>query len=256
MAGLASAAILALIALYLKQPLILPRRLIGRTLVEAFTGVFAWMGSATLVLCWLPVGQSLLLLYTMPIWATLLAWPINGTRPTLRHVFSVVLGVAGVSLLIGGQDGAPSSGQILGWALSIGSAVLFALGTVLNQTQTGAPFVAKTAWLIGLGCLPLTLLGLVFERPDFAALSPSGLGIMAYMAVVAMGLCYLTWFSALRNLPASTAAAGLLAVPALGVLMAAGLLGEPLGLREVLAVILTLSGVALALRAPEHHAKP
>jgi drug/metabolite transporter (DMT)-like permease len=39
-----------------------------------------------------------------------------------------------------------------------------------------------------------------------------------------------------------------LLTPVIGVVSAAALLGEPFGLRQVLALALTLSGVALALR--------
>lgn len=249
-AGLVGAATLALIALRLGDSLVLPRRLIGRTLADGFTNVFAWMGFSTLALLWLPVGQILLLVYTMPIWVTLLAWPVHGIRPTGRNVFSIALGIVGVSLLFGGQDGDLEWTQLLGCALSLGAAILFALGTVVNRAPTEMSLVSRTTWQVGLGCLPLTILGLLFERPDFSALSPSGFGILVYMAIVAMALCYLTWFSALRGLQASTASAGLLSVPVLGVLFAALLLGEPLGPREIVAMILTLSGVAIALHSP------
>lgn len=250
LAGLAGAAALALVARGLGESLVLPRRLIGRTLADGFINVFAWMGFSTLALLWLPVGQSLLLLYTMPIWATVLAWPIHGTRPSGRNVLSLALGLAGVSLLFGNRDGEFYRTQLLGCALSLGAAMLFALGTVLKRKPTEMPLLARTAWQVGLGCLPLTLLGLLFERPHFSALSPAGFGILVYMAIVAMALCYVTWFTALRHLPASTASAGLLLVPVLGVLIAAVLLDEPLGPREIMAMILTLGGVAIAVGAP------
>jgi drug/metabolite transporter (DMT)-like permease len=43
---------------------------------------------------------------------------------------------------------------------------------------------------------------------------------------------------------------GTLVVPVMGVIGAAVVLGEPLGLREVIAMALTLGGVTLALRKP------
>jgi drug/metabolite transporter (DMT)-like permease len=78
-----------------------------------------------------------------------------------------------------------------------------------------------------------------FERAQIAI-------IAVFMALGPMGVCYLT---TLRRLPATTAAIGALAVPIIGVTTAAILLGEPLGIREVLAMVLTLAGVALALQA-------
>jgi drug/metabolite transporter (DMT)-like permease len=66
------------------------------------------------------------------------------------------------------------------------------------------------------------------------------------MAVVAMGVCYLSWFAALRRLPPALASIGTLLVPLVGVVTAALTLGEPLKAREPLA--LTLRGVSLALQ--------
>src|ERR1700694_1004388 len=48
-------------------------------------------------------------------------------------------------------------------------------------------------------CLPMVALGLVFERPVFSAMTPVGLVMFAYTAVIGMGVCYLTWFATLRR---------------------------------------------------------
>jgi len=71
---------------------------------------------------------------------------------------------------------------------------------------------------------------------------------LTYMATFAMGICYLTWFAALRRLSPAVASTGMLLVPLTGTLSASLALGEPLGAREVLAMALTLGGVVLALK--------
>nr|WP_247783195.1 hypothetical protein [Bradyrhizobium sp. 170] len=45
-----------------------------------------------------------------------------------------------------------------------------------------------------------------------------------------------------------TTSTGMLLVPLIGVISAALILGEPLGMREVVAMVLTLGGVTLALQ--------
>ncbi len=97
----------------------------------------------------------------------------------------------------------------------------------------------------------MVILGSLFERPNFGAITASGWTVLIFMAFGPMGVCYLTWFAALRQLPAATAAVGTLTVPIIGVFTAALLLGEPLGMREALAMVLTLAGVALALQKPK-----
>ncbi|MBN8907339.1 MAG: EamA family transporter, partial [Rhodospirillales bacterium] len=63
-----------------------------------------------------------------------------------------------------------------------------------------------------------------------------------------MTVSYLAWFRALRLVPASTAATTVLLSPLIGVAGSALLLGETLGPRQVLGLVLTLTGVGLAAR--------
>jgi drug/metabolite transporter (DMT)-like permease len=137
---------------------------------------------------------------------------------------------------------------LLGIGFALGAAVLFALGAVLNRKVIPLPPIGLTAWQVGLGCLPMMAIGLAVERPDVAALGNAGFWAMAYMVVFPMSVCYLTWFSALRRLPPAAASTTMLLVPLTGILSAALLLGEPIGVREALAMALTLGGVLLALR--------
>jgi drug/metabolite transporter (DMT)-like permease len=88
----------------------------------------------------------------------------------------------------------------------------------------------------------------VFEKPVITAISLTGFTALAYMTIVSMGICYLTWFETLRRLPAPTASTGMLLVPVIGVTAASLMLGEPLGVREWIAMALTLGGVTLALQ--------
>ncbi|HEV2674417.1 MAG TPA: DMT family transporter [Aliidongia sp.] len=248
LAGVLSATALAVVAHQRGESLKVPGVAVPRLLFAAFTNVFAWMGFSSLCMKWVPVGEGALLVYTMPIWTTLFAWPFLGMRPTARGFAALLLGLAGVMVLLGGQEFAIDAGKLYGVAFALGAAVLFALGAVLNRTPLPVTPIALTAWQVGLGCLPMVLLGLAFEHPDLGALTPAALGTFVYMTIFPMGVCYLTWFAALRRLPPAAASTAMLLVPIVGVISAAIMLGEPLGLREVSAMILTLSGVVLALR--------
>ena len=116
-----------------------------------------------------------------------------------------------------------------------------------NKTLPMPPLVVA-AWQVGLGCFVMLVLGVAFERPNYSAITPQGVACFAYMTLVPMGLCYLTWFETLRRLPPSSASTGMLLVPLIGVISAALFLGEPLGIREVVAMVLVLGGVTLALQ--------
>jgi drug/metabolite transporter (DMT)-like permease len=246
--GVAAATVLAWVAAVLGESLKIPRRTIVPLLFAAFTNVFAWMGFSTMAMKYLAVSEGTLLVYTMPIWATLFAWPILGKRPTPRDVVALVLGLSGLCVLLSAYGVALGPDKFVGIALALASAILFALGGVMTKSPLPIAPTALVAWQVGLGCFPMIVLGLLFEHPNFGAITTSGLIELIYTVLGPMGICYLSWFAALRRLPAATAAIGTLSVPIIGVIAAAVMLGEPIGVREALAMALTLAGVALALQ--------
>ncbi|MBS7812796.1 DMT family transporter [Roseococcus pinisoli] len=247
-AGVAAALILAALAWRAGETLLVPREAWPRLLFASFTNVVAWMGFGTLCMVWLRVSEGALLIYSMTLWATLLAWPILGIRPAARQIWALVLGFSGIAVLLGGQGFALGPERLPGVAFALAAAVLFALGTVLNRKPLPISPLASAAWQVGLGCLPMLVLGFLFEAPRWGALSANGWAVLAYMTLVPMGLCYVTWFETLRRLPPAVASMGTLLVPLIGVISASLVLGEPLGWREGVAMVLVLGGVTLALR--------
>ncbi len=248
LAGVVSALILFSIAKARGQPLEVPREAMPRLLFASFTNVFAWMGFGTVAMKFVPVGEGALIVYTMPIWAMLLAWPLAGMRPRFSDIAAIVLGFGGLAVLLGGNGFSFDGGRIIGIVLLFAAAILFAIGNILNRTALPMPPLVVVAWQVGLGCLAMLILGVAFEEPNFGALTAGGLACLVYMTLVPMGVCYLTWFETLRRLPPSSASTGMLLVPLIGVISAALILGEPLGLREVVAMALVLGGVTLALQ--------
>lgn len=247
-AGMVAGLVLAAIAVSRGDSLRVPRPLVGRLLALSMTNVFAWMGFSTLSMQWLDAGQAAMLVYTMPIWATLLAWPLTGQRPGRRTVLGLLLSMAGLWALLGTHPGPLGDGALIGVALALAAALLFAWGTVALKPLAELAPLSSLAWQLCLGCLPMVLYGVCQEQPRLAQVDGAGWALMAYMTVVPMGLCYLSWFAALRRVPPAMASVVTLLTPVIGVLAAAATLGEPLGLRELSALALTLSGVALVLR--------
>ena len=109
--------------------------------------------------------------------------------------------------------------------------------------------VTGVMWQIAFGAIPALVLAAGFEHPVLARLTPLAWLAFAYIAILPMTVGYLTWFRALRLLPASIAATGVLISPLVGVLGSALLLGDPLGARQIAALAVTLTGVGLAARS-------
>jgi len=248
LAGTCAAFILAALAVSCGQSLRVPRKVLPKLLLSSFTNVFAWMGLGTVAMKFISVAEGALIIYTMPIWAMLLAWPLRHLRPGRRDIAGLFLGMMGVALLLGANGLAIDTNEFVGIILSLSCAILFALGNVL--TKTPLPPIAAVAWQVGIGCSVMLLLGILVERPNYTAITPTGVACFTYMTLVPMGLCYVTWFETLKHLPTTAASTGMLLVPAIAIAAANITLGEAFGVREVAAIALTLGGVALALQRP------
>jgi drug/metabolite transporter (DMT)-like permease len=248
--GIVGALTLAAYALLRGQSLRLPADQRRRVLISAFLNVTVWMTVMGLALLWLPAGEAAVIAYTMPVWTAILAWPLLGERLTATRVLALVMAFAGIAALMGGSGFAASLIKLPGILLALCGAIGFALGTIfLKRFPIALPGATSAAWQIGIGCLPVVIIGLAFEQPSFSALSGAGWACLAYMTFVQFCVAYVCWFAALERLPASVAAIGTMAVPVIGVVVSAIALHEPLGLGQIAALVLTLAGVALATRS-------
>ncbi|MFC3029014.1 MULTISPECIES: DMT family transporter [Roseomonadaceae] len=231
------------------ERLAVPRALWPRLVAASLLNVTAWMGMATFSLLWLAAGEATIVCYTMPVWTSLLAWLVLGEPPSRRRLAALALGFCGLVVLVVGPGLDVGLAKLPGVAAALAGAVLFSLGTVVTKRWPLAlPPTTSVAWQLLVGCTPLLAGALIFETPDFSGLSGWDWAVMVYGGVGPLGLCYLAWFAALRRLPAAAASSGTLLTPVIGVASAALLLGEPLGLREVAALSLTIGGVILAVR--------
>lgn len=248
-AGLIGFLLLGCVALARGESLAVPRRLWLRLLIVSALNVTAWMGLASFSLLWLSAAEATIVCYTMPVWASLMAWAVLGERPGAARIAGLGLALSGLALLVLGRGVAVGLEKAPGVAFGLGSAVLFSLGTVVTKRwPLGLPPTSAAVWQVGLGILPLGVLAMLFDEAHFAAVTARDWALLAYGGAFALGLCYLTWFAALRRLPASLASLGTLLTPMVGVASAAFFLGEAFGWREAAALGLTLSGVGLALR--------
>ena len=236
------------VAMARRENLLPPRAQWGRLFLFAMLNYGVFIVFSTEAQVFLPASEAIVITYTLPIWASLLAWPMLGERPSWRQCLALVFAIGGVALLVGVGSAETRGGQLPGVAMGLGGAVLFGLGTVLAKQQPLAlPPATSVAWQVGFGTAVL-LLPAVFETADWSRVTPAGWACVTYVATIPMTVAYLAWFRALRLVPASMAATTVLVSPMVGVLGGILVLGETLGVRQMVALALTLTGVALAAR--------
>ena len=248
--GVIGAALLALFAVLRGQSLQVPRQIWPRLVLAGLLNVTAWMVLMGLALLWLPASEAALVAYTMPVWASILAWPVLGERPTVLRTLALVMAFAGLAAIMGGNGFDASMTKLPGILMVLAGSMCFALGTVLaKRLPIRLPPLSAAAWQIGIGCLPILIVGLAIETAHAERITRLGWALLFYSTVIQFCVAYVAWFAALARLPASVAAIGTMAVPVIGVVASSLALGEPLGPGQIAALVFTLAGVALATRS-------
>ena len=226
-----------------------PRDQWGRLVVFAMLNYGLFIILTTLSLVWLKASEAVTITYTLPVWATLLAWPMLGERLTWKKVLALVLALAGVALLVKADTAAATWEKLPAAGEALVAAMLFGLGTVVaKKWPLRLPPSAAVAWQAGLGTTPVAMLALL-ESPNWARMTDWGWGAVAYISILPMTVSYLAWFRALRMVPASVAATTVLVSPVVGVIGSAMLLGETFTTSQIAGLVMTLFGVALAARS-------
>lgn len=197
-----------------------------------------------------PTSRAAILTFTMPVWATLMAWPVLGERFDRPRLIGLGLGVAGLLCL-----GLPlvRAGQFSpGLALALLASLSWALGTIITKRwPVAAPTLSIAAWQLLIGGAAAGIGMLVFEGiPVPKTLSPPVAAALTFHILGAQALAYFLWFTVIARLPAGIASLGTLIVPAVGALGSVLLLGERPAASDWVGLVLVIAASGSILVSP------
>lgn len=192
--------------------------LLGLLQTTGFFGLSMWALNAG------AAGRTAVLVYTMPFWVLLFAWPLLGERPSRWQWIAGLFALTGLVLII--QPWAE-----MGTRISIVLAILAGLSWGLGVIQAkkmrmkNREVLQVTAWQMALGSLPFILIAsLTSAHPihwtsDFIV-------ALAYNIIPGNVIAWLLWMYVVGKLPAGVAGMGLLGAPLVGLLSSWIQLGE------------------------------
>ena len=215
-------------------------------LLAALFNVTLWHVLTGLGVSLMPAGRAGIIAYTMPAWATLLGAALLGERLTRARLAGLALGMLAIGVLI-----LPNVASILaaptGALAMVLAALSWAAGSiVMKRRRWSGSMLALTGWQICLGGLPIALGAVILGPPlDLGRVDGKGLAAIAFVSVFGMLIGQWIWFVVLNRLPVAVASIGTLAIPIVGLLSSALLLGEPIGPSELAALGLVVSALLL-----------
>jgi len=190
-----------------------------------------------------------ILVYSMPIWATLMARAVLGERITGARAIAFGLCVAGLAVLIWPLAVTGIPGGI--W-LALGAAVGWAAGTIyLKWAQIREEPMAVTFWQLIVGFVVIAVCQPLAEGPlHLWPIRATTFGALLFAGFIGSGIAYFLWFEVVRRLSAMTASLGVLASPAVGVVSSVIMLGERPTPSDMVGFALILAASACVLLAP------
>ena len=215
----------------------------NRVLWLAVFNIAGWNALVIIGVSLLPSGRAALLGYTMPLWSVMLSIWFLGERLTVRSVFGLLLGLAGIVVLMGGSLEGMMQAPV-GVACMILGAWSWAIGVVLfKRLPVAMPTSSLTGWTMLVGSLPLLVMAIPLETSRLVMPSFWPIFGMLYNTFVAFMFCYWAWNRIVLMVPVSVSSLSSLSTPLIGVLGGVVFLGEPLGWQEITAALLILAAV-------------
>lgn len=194
-----------------------------------------------------PVGRSIVLGYTTPLWVVPGAALFLNEPMTRARLAGTMLGLLGLVAMFNPLAFDWSDrGALLGSALILVAALCWAANILYVRAHkwVSTPF-QLTFWQTLLASCVLSILALLFDGAPQIAWSPSLAGAFLYAGLLGTALAYWAMAMVNRSLPAATTSIGILATPVVGVLASTLALGETIDVSLVTAMVLILSGIVV-----------
>lgn len=239
--------LLLLIARLRGIPLYVPPQERKPLAMAGLTYLVIWNVASAYAATLLPSGQAAMLGFTMPIWASLVAWIFLREKPTPRIFASLLLAICGVALLAFAARNAFSSAP-LGFVVGLSAGLGWAIGTtILKHAQVTVPPLVSTAWQLIIAGVPLALVSILVGSRGFFMPSWTSIAVIGYITIVSMALGNVAWFHILDVLPTTVSGLAIVMVPIVAMLTGALLRNEPLGAIQIAAILCCAMAMGLVL---------
>jgi drug/metabolite transporter (DMT)-like permease len=219
-------------------------------------GAYAFMGffSGTLpyaLISWgeqtISSGLAALLQATMPIFTVIMAhFFASDERMTLKGVLGVIVGFAGVSILILPELRGGVQANVLGQLAVVVSSVSYAGAAIFARGHLrGQPPLVSTMGQMTMGAVFTLPVALVVDRPS--GLSPSLPAMSSWLSLTLLGtvVAYVIYYSLIERTSATFVSTVTYIIPVFGLILGALVLGEELNGLLLGSLALILLGVLL-----------
>ena len=226
-------------------------------IVTGFLLLFVGNGGVSWAEQTVPSGVTALLVATVSLWLVIVDWlRPGGTKPVPKVIVGLVLGFAGLALLVGpAQLGGSGRVDPRGAAVLVFASLAWACGSLYSK-HGGMPSsamlgVAMQSFAGGVILLIAGFLTGEFHGFHFASVSLRSWFALAYLIAFGSGIGFSAYIYILQKSTAARVATYAFVNPVVALFLGWIILGESITFRTVLAAAVILTAVILVITAPQ-----
>jgi drug/metabolite transporter (DMT)-like permease len=203
-----------------------------------------------------PSGIAALLVATVSLWLVIVDWlRPGGTRPAPRVFVGLLMGFAGLALLVGPSSlGGARRTDLLGTAVLLTASFVWACASLYSKHRAmpASPLLVVAMQSLA-GGVALCIAGLVsgeFRALHFAAISSRSWLALLYLIVFGSGMGFTAYLYILKKSTAAKVATYGFVNPVVALFLGWSLAAEAITTRTVIAAAVILTAVILVITAP------
>jgi drug/metabolite transporter (DMT)-like permease len=183
----------------------------------------------------------------VPLVVILLAGLVFPDEPiTLNRLVGLLVGYAGVIVIVSPGLGSSTGSQISGELALVGSTISYGVGAVYTRaTMRGLRPMIPAVFQVGFAFVLVAALALVNEHPLDVAWSGDAIVAVIWLGVFGSGLAYLLNFRLLARIGATRTSILAYFLPIVGIVTGALMFGETIDQYVVIGTVMVIGGVAL-----------
>lgn len=199
--------------------------------------LFAWAAQV------LPASLESVLNATAPIWGAILGAIWTRTLPSARTAAGLVLGIAGVAILVGLNANGLTPQVLLAAGAALLAAGCYAVAALYSKAARSVDAFSNahgSMWAGALCLAPVT--------PFFPMHAVPGVWVvisMLLLGVLCSGIAYVIYFGLMDQVGAAQTLSVTFLIPVFGILWGNLFLHEPIGVNTVIGGLVVLAGTAL-----------
>ena len=181
---------------------------------------------------------------TTPLFSVILAhFLTGGERITWNRLGGILLGVAGVAVLMGPEALAGLGEVGIGQLLVLGAALSYACAAIYGRRFRGLPPTVIAAGQVTCATFLILPLALILDQPWNFSPTLATWGALLTLSLVGTAAAYMIYFRVLASAGATNLMLVTLLIPVSAIAMGVAFLSEPVGPRDLAGATLILGGL-------------